>query len=81
MARFHSGTLARPLRFIPALGLLVLLVFSVAGCSSDGGECDMCTEDTDCTGGLVCATFNNEDGTFNSKRCGTGTGGSQCRVR
>ena len=76
MARFPQ-----PLRLFPALGLLALAIFSLAGCSSNGSECDMCTMDTDCTGGLVCSTFLNDDGTFNSKRCGSGTGASQCRVR
>ena len=81
MARFPSRTAARPLGFLPTLGLLVLVVFSLAGCSNNGGECDTCSVDADCTGGLVCSTFNNDDGTFNSKRCGSGTGVSQCRVR
>jgi len=77
MARsFPSRTTKRPLRLLPALGVLVLAVFSLAGCSSNGSECDTCTMDTDCNTGFVCSTFS--DG---SKRCGSGTGASQCRVR
>jgi hypothetical protein len=76
MAGFLSRTTAQLLRLIPALGLLVLMVFSLAGCSNNGGECDTCSMDTDCNTGFVCSTFS--DG---SKRCGSGTGASQCRVR
>jgi hypothetical protein len=76
MVRFLSRATARLVRFLPALGLLVLMVLSIAGCSSNGGECDTCSLDTDCNSGLVCSTFS--DG---SKRCGSGTGASQCRVR
>jgi hypothetical protein len=55
--------------------LLVLLVaFPTVGCSS-GGECDTCSVDADCSGGLVCVNFS--DG---SRRCGSGTGTTQCRV-
>jgi hypothetical protein len=57
------------------------MVFSLAGCTNNGSECDTCTMDTDCNTGLVCSTFLNSDGTVNSKRCGSGTGASQCRVR
>jgi hypothetical protein len=52
------------------------MVLSLAGCSNNGGECDTCSVDTDCSSGFVCSTFS--DG---SKRCGSGTGASQCRVR
>jgi hypothetical protein len=76
MVRFPSRATARPVRFLSALGLLVLMVLSVAGCSNNGGECDTCSMDTDCNSGFVCSTFS--DG---SKRCGSGTGASQCRVR
>jgi hypothetical protein len=55
--------------------LSVLLALPLLGCS-DGDECDTCAEDTDCKAGFVCSTFN--DG---SRRCGTGTGASTCRVR
>jgi hypothetical protein len=76
MARFLPST--QRLRLIPAL---VLMVFSLAGCSNDGSECDICTMDKDCNSPFVCSVFLNEDGSVNSKRCGSGTGASQCRVR
>jgi hypothetical protein len=60
---------------VRAWGLLVALTLPVSSCGSEGGECDRCSSDDDCNGGLVCSTF--DDG---SKRCGTGTGTS-CRVR
>ena len=59
----------------PGLVLLLLLALPFAGCGSSGDECDPCSSDDDCKGGLVCSTFS--DG---SKRCGTGLGTS-CRVR
>jgi hypothetical protein len=56
-------------------GMLAALALVMGACGSSGEECDVCSSDGDCTGGLVCSTFS--DG---SKRCGTGTGTS-CRVR
>ena len=58
-----------------ALGLLLALALPMSSCGTEGEECDRCTSDADCTGGLVCSSFS--DG---SQRCGTGTGTS-CRVR
>jgi hypothetical protein len=55
--------------------LLLALVLPMSSCGSDGEECDTCSSDDDCTGGLVCSSFS--DG---SKRCGTGMGTS-CKVR
>jgi len=55
--------------------LLVSLLLPLGSCGDDGGECDMCSSDDDCTGGLVCSRFS--DG---SQRCGTGMG-TQCTVR
>ncbi len=60
---------------IRAWGLLLALALPMSSCGSSGEECDRCTSDRDCTGGLVCSTF--DDG---SQRCGTGMGTS-CRVR
>jgi hypothetical protein len=57
------------------LAVAVLALLPLAGCTK-GNECDSCSSDTDCQDGLVCSTF--DDG---SKRCGTGTGATQCRVR
>jgi len=56
-------------------GLLLALALPMSACGSEGEECDRCSSDNDCTGGLVCSSFS--DG---SQRCGTGTG-TECRVR
>jgi hypothetical protein len=57
------------------LVLVVLCALPMLSCS-DGGECDKCSSDADCTkGGLVCVRF--QDG---SQRCGSGEGTTQCRV-
>ena len=56
----------------------VVLSFPLIGsCTSNGDECDVCTADTDCKNGLVCASFSGET----TKRCGSGTGATTCRVR
>jgi hypothetical protein len=55
--------------------LLILICLPTVSCSN-GGECDTCSADKDCTSGLVCTSFS--DG---SKRCGSGVGASTCRVR
>ena len=57
------------------LAVAVLALLPLVGCTK-GNECDTCSSDTDCKDGLVCSTF--DDG---SRRCGTGTGATQCRVR
>ena len=54
--------------------LLILTALPAVGCSS-GGECDTCSEDADCNGGLICKNFS--DG---SRRCAVGDGTTQCRV-
>jgi hypothetical protein len=64
--------MARSRRLLP---LVVLLALPIAGCSS-GDECDRCEADADCKAGLFCSTF--DDG---SRRCGSGTGTTTCRVR
>jgi hypothetical protein len=57
------------------LFLPVLAAISLWSCSN-GDECKTCNQDSDCKTGFVCSTFS--DG---SKRCGTGTGATSCRVR
>jgi hypothetical protein len=57
-------------------GLLLLLTVPIGSCGSSGQECDRCSSDTDCTAGLVCSSFS--DG---SRRCGSGLGETNCRVR
>ena len=55
--------------------VFVLAVLPLASCTK-GNECDRCAADSDCQDGFVCSDFS--DG---SQRCGTGVGGSSCRVR
>jgi hypothetical protein len=57
-------------------GLLIVLALPIGSCGSSGEECDRCESDEECTAGLVCSTFS--DG---SRRCGSGTGETNCRVR
>jgi hypothetical protein len=59
-----------------AWGLLLMLALPIASCGSTGEECDRCSSDQDCTAGFVCSSFS--DG---SRRCGSGTGETNCRVR
>jgi len=59
-----------------ALGLLLMLALPIGSCGSTGEECDTCSSDQDCTVGLTCSSFS--DG---SRRCGSGTGETNCRVR
>jgi hypothetical protein len=62
------------------LCLAVLLALPLSGCSS-GGECDTCTVDTDCKGGLMCVNFQDPaTGSVVGKRCGSGVGVTSCRV-
>ncbi len=72
--RFVASRPNRRLRLL-SLGLLAVATLPLLGCSN-GGECDKCTVDADCKSGLVCSTFSDD-----SKRCGSGTGQTQCRVR
>ncbi len=58
------------------LVLSILLAIPAGSCHSNGNECDSCSSDSDCKSGLVCSTFS--DG---SKRCGSGVGATNCRVR
>ena len=57
-------------------GVLLALALPVGSCGTSGGECDTCSSDDDCTGGLICSTFS--DG---SRRCGSGQGETSCKVR
>lgn len=58
------------------LAALLVLAALLPACGGSGGECDHCSSDDDCNSGLVCSTF--DDG---SKRCGSGIGATNCRVR
>jgi hypothetical protein len=61
------------------LCLVLLLAQPLASCSS-GGECDTCTQDSDCKGGLFCRNFLDSSGNVVGKRCGSGVGSTVCRV-
>ncbi len=65
-------------RYLLLLTLLVGLPFG--GCSK-GGECDSCSSDADCKSDLYCVNFNDQNGNFVGKRCGSGIGATNCRVR
>ena len=55
--------------------VLVLALMPIVSCTK-GNECDTCTTDADCQEGFLCSDFS--DG---SQRCGSGVGGTNCRVR
>jgi hypothetical protein len=55
--------------------VLVLALMPIVSCTK-GNECDTCTTDEDCQEGFLCSDFS--DG---SQRCGSGVGGTNCRVR
>ena len=57
-------------------GLLLALALPISSCGASGGECDTCSSDDDCNGGLICSSFS--DG---SRRCGSGMGETSCKVR
>jgi hypothetical protein len=69
---------ARPVRRLAlavSLTLAALAALPMAACTS-GGECDVCSSDSDCKSGFVCSTFSDD-----SRRCGSGEGATSCRVR
>jgi len=55
--------------------VLVLALMPIVSCTK-GNECDTCETDADCQEGFLCSDFS--DG---SQRCGSGVGGTNCRVR
>jgi hypothetical protein len=59
-----------------AWGPPLVLALALGSCGSSGEQCDRCSSDDDCNGGLVCSTF--DDG---SRRCGSGQGETSCTVR
>ena len=54
--------------------MLALLALPVSACKK-GDECSKCSQDSDCSAGLLCTNFSD-----NVKRCGSGLGASTCRV-
>ena len=71
-ARFQGALTMRRSRF---LLVILLALLPIVSCTK-GNECDRCQSDSDCQEGFLCSAFS--DG---SQRCGTGVGGSTCRVR
>ena len=55
--------------------VLVLALMPIVSCTK-GNDCDTCETDADCQEGFLCSDFS--DG---SQRCGSGVGGTNCRVR
>jgi len=61
------------------LCLVLAVGLPLVGCS-EGEECDVCETDADCKEGLMCVNFLNEDGSIDSRRCGSGIGATTCRT-
>jgi hypothetical protein len=61
---------------------VVALVLSLAlsGCTK-GEECDRCSSDDDCREGWVCGELSPVNGESVGKRCVSGIGETECRVR
>jgi hypothetical protein len=65
-------------RFWPVAVLALLL--PIVSCDN-GGECDKCDSDDDCSSGFICVTFRDENGNpLQQKRCGAGNGSVTCRT-
>jgi len=60
---------------------MVLAALPLVVACTKGNECDDCSQDSDCKGGLVCVNFLDENGNIVGKRCGSGVGATTCRVR
>ena len=60
--------------------LAALFALPLAACTK-GDECDTCEQDSDCRDGLVCRNFLDDGGSVVDKRCASGLGRTQCRVR
>jgi hypothetical protein len=64
-------------------GLVMIVALAVAvlsGCTK-ADECNRCSSDDDCIQGLVCGELSLVDGQSLGKRCVSGTGDTECRVR
>ena len=58
----------------------VALTLALSGCTK-GEECDRCDEDDDCREGFVCGELSPVNGESVGKRCVSGIGDTECRVR
>jgi hypothetical protein len=66
----------RASRVLAALALAAAL----SGCTK-GDECDRCDSDDDCREGWICGELTPVDGESVGKRCVSGLGETECRVR
>lgn len=57
-----------------------LIVTALSGCTK-GDECDRCDSDDDCREGWICGELTPVNGESVGKRCVSGTGVTECRVR
>jgi hypothetical protein len=60
--------------------VLLILMAGLAGCTK-GDECDRCDSDDDCREGWICGELSPVDGESVGKRCVSGSGETECRVR
>jgi hypothetical protein len=65
-------------RHLRLCGLILLTLAS--GCTK-GDECDRCDSDDDCREGWICGELTPVDGRDVGKRCVSGVGDTECRVR
>ena len=63
------------------LRIAALLLLTVANGCTKGDECDRCSSDDDCRQGWVCGELTPVDGRDVGKRCVSGVGDTECRVR
>ena len=59
---------------------LLVLAVALSGCTK-GDECDRCDSDDDCREGWICGELTPVDGESVGKRCVSGIGETECRVR
>jgi hypothetical protein len=71
-----AGPKARLRRLLTTFAAVLLL----AGCTK-GDECDRCDSDDDCREGWICGELTPVDGESPGRRCVSGRGETECRVR
>jgi hypothetical protein len=74
----HVPLAPRPFALARAVGLALAL--ALGGCTK-GDECDRCDSDDDCREGWICGELTQVDGESVGKRCVSGVGDTECRVR
>jgi hypothetical protein len=63
-----------------ALLAALALGLGMIGCTK-GSECDRCSSDDDCLSGFICGQLSPVNGRDVGKRCVSGIGDTECRVR